>query len=159
MSKKNRSPVNLVQIATSLANQRALWEPLVAHDPDARYYVRLAREHEFEAWLLTWLPGQGTDWHDHGGSAGAFITFRGVLTERHAEVGYGPPRIVPGGRELVAGTLRSFGSRHIHQVSNRGLEPAVSVHVYAPSLVEMQQYEVRGDLLHAATSQLVGVNW
>jgi predicted metal-dependent enzyme (double-stranded beta helix superfamily) len=158
MSKKNRSPVNLVQIATSLANQRALWEPLVAYDPVVRYYVRLAREHEFEAWLLTWLPGQGTDWHDHGGSAGAFITLRGVLTERHAEVGYGPPRIVPGGRELVAGTLRSFGSRHIHQVSNRGLEPAVSVHVYAPSLVEMQQYEVRGDLLHAATSQLVGVN-
>jgi hypothetical protein len=93
------------------------------------------------------------------GSAGAFITLRGALTERHAEVGYGSPRIVPGGRELVAGTLRSFGSRHIHQVSNGGLEPAVSVHVYAPSLVEMQQYEVRGDLLHAATSQLVGVNW
>jgi hypothetical protein len=33
----------------------------VAYDPVARYYVRLAREPEFEAWLLTWLPGQGTD--------------------------------------------------------------------------------------------------
>jgi Cysteine dioxygenase type I len=113
----------LVKIATSLANQRALWEPLVAYDPVARDYVRLAREHEFEAWLLILLPGQGTDWHDHGGSAGAFITLRGVLTERHAEVGYGSSRIVTGGRELAAGTLRSFGSRHIHQVSNRGLEP------------------------------------
>ena len=58
-------------------------------DPVDRYYVRLARQREFEAWLLTWLPGQGTDWHDHGGSAGAFMTLRGVLTERHAEVGYG----------------------------------------------------------------------
>ncbi|HEX3198503.1 MAG TPA: hypothetical protein VHR39_13225 [Propionibacteriaceae bacterium] len=67
MSKKNRSPINLVKIATGLANQRALWEPLVSYDPVARYYVRLAREQEFEAWLLTWLPGQGTDWHDHGG--------------------------------------------------------------------------------------------
>jgi predicted metal-dependent enzyme (double-stranded beta helix superfamily) len=159
MPKKNRTPINLVKIATSLANQRALWEPLVSYDPVARYYVRLAREHEFEAWLLTWLPGQGTEWHDHGGSAGAFITLRGVLTERHADVGYGAPQLVPGGRELVAGTLRSFGSRHIHQVSNRGVEPAVSVHVYAPSLVEMHYYEVRGDLLQAATSQLVGVNW
>jgi hypothetical protein len=81
MSKKNRSPINLVKIATGLANQRALWEPLVSYDPVARYYVRLARAQEFEAWLLTWLPGQGTDWHDHGGSAGAFITLRGVLTE------------------------------------------------------------------------------
>jgi hypothetical protein len=61
MSKKNRSPINLVKIATGLANQRALWEPLVSYDPVARYYVRLAREQEFEAWLLTWLPGQGTD--------------------------------------------------------------------------------------------------
>jgi hypothetical protein len=54
--------INLVKIATSLANQRTLWEPLVSYDPVARYYVRLAREHEFEARLLTWLPGQGTDW-------------------------------------------------------------------------------------------------
>jgi hypothetical protein len=61
MSKKNRSPINLIKIATGLANQRALWEPLVSYDPVARYYVRLARDQEFEAWLLTWLPGQGTD--------------------------------------------------------------------------------------------------
>jgi hypothetical protein len=38
MPKKNRTPINLVKIATSLANQRALWEPLVSYDPVARYY-------------------------------------------------------------------------------------------------------------------------
>jgi len=65
MPKKDRSRINLIKIATDLANQRALWEPLVSYDSAARYYVRLAREQEFEAWLLTWLPGQGTDWHDH----------------------------------------------------------------------------------------------
>ena len=27
----------------------------------ARSNVRLARQRKFEAWLLTWLPGQGTD--------------------------------------------------------------------------------------------------
>jgi hypothetical protein len=104
MPKKDRTPINLVKIVTDLARQQALWEPLVSYDLVARYYVHLAREPEFEAWLLTWLPGQGTDWHDHGGSAGAFITLRGVLTERHAEIGYGPPRSVPGGRELIAGS-------------------------------------------------------
>jgi Cysteine dioxygenase type I len=82
-----------------------------------------------------------------------------VLTERHAKIGYGLPRVVPGGRELVSGTLRAFGSRHIHEVTNRGVEPAVSLHVYAPSLVEMHRYEVRDDLLHVVSSQLVGVNW
>jgi len=45
---------------TSLGS-RPCGNPLVAYDPVARYYVRLAREPEFEAWLLTWLPGQGTD--------------------------------------------------------------------------------------------------
>ena len=159
MPKKDRNPINVVKIATDLAKQRVLWEPLVSYDPVARYYVRLAREQKFEAWLLTWLPGQGTDWHDHGGSAGAFTTLRGILTERHAEVGYGPPRIIPGARELVAGTVRSFGSRHVHEVSNRSPEPAVSLHIYAPSLVEMHHYEVRGDLLHRANSQLIGMNW
>ena len=33
MSKKNRVPVNLVQIATRLAAQTTLWEPLIAYDP------------------------------------------------------------------------------------------------------------------------------
>ena len=159
MPKKNRARTNLAQLATRLAEQTDLWEPLVEYDPVSRYYARLARESDFEAWLLTWVPGQGTDWHDHGGSAGAFMTLRGVLTERHAEVGYGAPRIIPGARELIAGTLRAFGSRHLHQVTNHGVEPAVSLHVYAPSLVEMHHYEVRGDLLHVAKSQLVGVNW
>jgi hypothetical protein len=74
-------------------------------------------------------------------------------------VGYGPPRIIPGARELVSGTLRPFGSRHVHQVSNEGVEPAVSLHVYSPALVEMHQYEARGDLLHVVNSQLAGVNW
>ncbi len=96
MSKKNRVPVNLVQLATQLAAQTSLWEPLVDYDPVSRYYARLARESDFEAWLLTWVPGQGTEWHDHGGSAGAFITVRGVLTEEHAVVSPdGPPRVVP----------------------------------------------------------------
>jgi predicted metal-dependent enzyme (double-stranded beta helix superfamily) len=159
MPKKERRAINLVKIATNLARQRLFWEPLVSYDPLDRYYVRLAHEQQFEAWLLTWLPGQGTDWHDHGGSAGTFVTLRGVLTERHAEVGYGPPRIMSGARELVAGTLRSFGSRHVHQVTNQGVEPAVSLHVYAPALVEMHQYEAHGNALHVTNSQLVGVNW
>ena len=67
---KNRSPINLSAVATRLADQADLWSPLIKFDPVSRYYARLAAEATFEAWLLTWVPGQGTDWHDHGGSAG-----------------------------------------------------------------------------------------
>src|SRR4249919_2904047 len=130
MPKKNRSPINLVKIATSLADQRALWEPLVSYDSVARYYVRLAREHEFEAWLLTWLPGQGTDWHDHGGSGGAFVVLQGAVVEGTAVHG-----VVRGTRHIHRrGVAHAFGPDYVHRVTNEGPDPAVSLHVYAPRL-------------------------
>ena len=161
MSKKSRSPVQLVEVLTRLAEQRVLWEPLIRFNPLSRHYARLAAERGLEAWLLTWVPGQGTDWHDHGGSAGAFLTVSGTLTEQQAMVHrYGPPRLVPGSRELPAGVLRPFGTQHIHKVTNNALEPAVSLHVYGPALVEMNAYQVvDGDRLQLAESQLVGRNW
>jgi predicted metal-dependent enzyme (double-stranded beta helix superfamily) len=155
-----RPRANLAEIATRLAGQRSLWEPLIEFDPVSRYYARLAAEQTFEAWLLTWVPGQGTDWHDHGGSAGAFVTLQGTLTEEHAAVSpYAAPRILAGARELSEGTLRAFGTKHIHRVTNQALEPAVSLHVYSPALVEMNAYVAEGQELRLVTSQLVGVDW
>ena len=143
MPRNNRSPAQLVEILTRLAAQRVLWEPLIKFDPISRHYARLAAQDGFEAWLLTWVPGQGTDWHDHGGSAGAFLTVQGALTEQQAMVRRDrPPRILPGLRELPVGSLRPFGTKHIHKVTNNALEPAVSLHVYAPALVEMNAYAV-----------------
>jgi predicted metal-dependent enzyme (double-stranded beta helix superfamily) len=160
LPKKTRSRRNLVEIATRLAEQAELWEPLVAYDPISRYYARLASEPDFEAWLLTWVPGQGTDWHDHGGSAGAFVVVRGDLTERHATVSpLAPPKIEPEPRVLSEGSLRAFGTKHVHRVANLGMEPAVSVHVYAPALVEMTTYAEDGPQLWEISSQLVGVDW
>ena len=151
---------NLAEIATRLAGQRSLWEPLIAFDPTSRYYARLAAEPTFEAWLLTWVPGQGTDWHDHGGSAGAFVTVMGSLTEEHATVSpFAAPRIVPAARQLATGTLRTFGAKHIHRVTNQALDPAVSLHVYSPALVEMNAYLAQGSELRLVRSQLVGVDW
>ena len=67
--------------------------------------------------------------------------------------------IRPAARELSAGTLRQFGTKHVHRVTNNDLVPAVSLHVYAPALVEMNQYRPAGDLLQLSESQLVGLNW
>lgn len=157
---KTRVPVNLAQKASDLARQTSLWEPLVAYDPLSRYYVRLAKQPDYEAWLLTWLPGQGTDWHDHGRSAGAFQVLRGALTEDRARfLSEGNALVEPRSSQLGRGSLRTFGRRYLHRVVNNGLEPAVSVHVYSPALVEMNQYVDRGGRLHLAASQAVGVDW
>lgn len=57
------------------------WPVAPRFNPIDRWYHRLAVADDHEVWLLTWLPGQGTDLHDHGGSAGAFLVFDGTLTE------------------------------------------------------------------------------
>ncbi|HLT60815.1 MAG TPA: cysteine dioxygenase family protein [Microlunatus sp.] len=152
--------LDLAAIALRLAAQTTLWQPQVRFDPISRHYARLAAAADFEAWLLTWLPGQGTEWHDHGGSAGAFVTLRGTLSERQAWLdGRGAPTILPDTRRLGAGSLRAFGSRHLHRVTNDEIEPAVSLHVYSPALVEMNTYRPEGDRLVPADSQLAGRNW
>lgn len=157
---KTRVPLDPARTALLLAGQRSLWEPLVEFDPSARYYTRLAKEPNFEAWLLTWLPGQGTEWHDHGGSAGAFITLRGTLSEQHAVVSPdGPPVLQQGNRAVDAGVLRAFGRRHIHQVVNQGSDPAVSLHVYSPALSTMNRYLVVGRRLQHVALESAGVDW
>ena len=160
LRKQSRPRRNLVEIATRLADQTGLWQPLVKYDPISRYYARLADEPDFEAWLLTWVPGQGTDWHDHGGSAGAFVVLQGVLTEQRAQVQPdGPPRIVPSAQQYAAEAVRPFGTKHIHKVTNNGLAPAISLHVYAPSLSEMNYYREQDGLLRLTDPKLAGVDW
>jgi predicted metal-dependent enzyme (double-stranded beta helix superfamily) len=157
---QHRFPFSPTAFLTQLAEQRRLWEPLITFDPWSRHYVRLAAGSGVEAWLLTWLPGQGTEWHDHGGSAGAFLTVRGALTERQAMTHRdGPPRIRPEVRTVTNGMLRPFGTKHVHRVTNEGVEPAVSLHAYAPALVEMNEYAVDGDRLRLVAAQRAGQSW
>ena len=159
-SPKARVQLDPARTALLLAGQYSLWEPLVEYDPTSRYYTRLAKQPGFDAWLLTWLPGQGTDWHDHGGSAGTFITVRGTLTERHAVITQdGPPTVQPGTRSVSPGDLRTFGRRHLHRVTNEDGVPAVSLHVYTPGLTEMRRYVDENGRLRQVSAEAAGVDW
>lgn len=112
-----------------------------------------------QVWLLSWLPDQGTPLHDHGSSAGAFAVVRGSLTEQVVAAGRdGVPAHVTSA-ELTGGRLRHFGAHYVHQVTNPGTEPAVSVHVYTPGLTVMNTYRVdEGALVHTGTER-DGVDW
>ncbi|MBQ1022749.1 cysteine dioxygenase family protein [Micromonospora sp. C95] len=159
-------------IARRYAARRANW-PQVRFDRRRRWYQRLAVGPEAEVWLLSWLPGQGTDLHDHGGAAGAFLVVAGTLTE-HTPTGgnrdgdvfgsAGPRRRDDGGWRLRQsrwgeGQGRVFGARHIHRIRNAGGEPAVSVHVYRPALQEMTRYEITDDRLVVTAVDSAGVDW
>src|SRR5438552_16454609 len=98
-------------------------------DPHERWYTRLVAADDHEAWLLTWLPGQCTDLHDHGGAAGAFTVLAGRRPEAVPR-GERPVQLLE--RAYGPGATRRFGPRHVHRLMNPGTGPALSIPVYAP---------------------------
>jgi predicted metal-dependent enzyme (double-stranded beta helix superfamily) len=115
------------------------WVARVRLDPEGRWYEQIPVTDACELWLISWLPGQSTGFHDHGGANGAFGVVWGQLDE-HVVVGgvaASAPRLVP------AGTVRSFGPRHVHDVRNSSSgSVAVSVHAYSPPLSAMTRYDL-----------------
>jgi predicted metal-dependent enzyme (double-stranded beta helix superfamily) len=110
------------------------------------------REEDREVWLLSWLPGQRTGFHDHGRSAGAFTVVQGCLRERAAPGG----RPEPAGATLLPGSVRWFGPRYIHDVGNESAAPAISVHAYSPPLTTMDRFAVSGGRLVRAAAEMAG---
>jgi predicted metal-dependent enzyme (double-stranded beta helix superfamily) len=145
-------------LAARYAAEPEQWPVAPRFNPMDRWYHRLAAEADHEVWVLTWLPGQGTDLHDHGGSAGAFHVFSGSLTEDTVTVTPGgQPRITS--RELGEGAGRRFGARHIHRITNRSSRPAISIHAYGPALTTMTRYRVGETGLDVVTVEKAGVQW
>jgi mannose-6-phosphate isomerase-like protein (cupin superfamily) len=153
-----RPATGLAAVARRYAEDPSSWPFAPRFNPDSRWYARIGGDSGHEAWLLTWLPGQSTDLHDHGGSAGAFVVVSGVLTEhvvRPDQAG----RVVPREVTLPAGAARAFGARHVHRIVNTGHLPAVSLHVYAPALRRMTRYTIDDGFLSVAVVEQAGVNW
>jgi len=129
---------NPTAIVRSIAADRDRWAHLLRYDPDTRWSGLIERTDAYEVWLLSWLPGQRTNLHDHGGSEGAFTVVAGALTERVVRIGRGVDVL----HSLKAGQTRVFGPRYVHQVSNETTDPAVSIHVFGPSRAEMTPYRL-----------------
>jgi predicted metal-dependent enzyme (double-stranded beta helix superfamily) len=115
--------------------------PQIEYDEQERWHQRLYRDARVDLWLISWMPTQGTQLHDHGGSAGAFTVVRGCLDEsvhraEHAQ------RLLE--RRRVMGSTVSFGPHYVHDVRNVCAEPAVSVHAYSPPLTVMNYYDLDG---------------
>lgn len=101
-----------------------------------RWWARLALTEEVEVWLLSWLPGQRTEPHDHGGASGAFSVVLGTLSETYRYPGADIRH-----RHHDVGSSIGFGPGRAHQVWNTSREKAVTVHAYSPPLVPTREYE------------------
>jgi predicted metal-dependent enzyme (double-stranded beta helix superfamily) len=131
----------LAGVVRRLAASPAEWLTRVRLDPAGRWYERIHLDDQHEVWVISWLPGQATGFHDHGGSAGAFAVVWGTLTERRVAGGVITGQVLA--KPVGAGEIRAFGPRYIHDVRNAAAAAvAVSVHAYSPPLPAMTRYDL-----------------
>jgi hypothetical protein len=148
------TPQQLADEVRRLTSTPAEWVARVRLDAEGRWYEQIHMSDAYELWLISWLPGQSTGFHDHGEANGAFGVVWGQLDEYRvsgAEVSAlpaGRPATLPAGRPattfpVTAGTVRSFGPRYVHDVRNAETgSVAVSVHAYSPPLSAMTRYDL-----------------
>ncbi|MBV9093462.1 MAG: cysteine dioxygenase [Streptosporangiaceae bacterium] len=117
------------------------WLGRVRLNAAGRWYERIHLDDTHEVWIISWLPGQATGFHDHGGSAGAFAVVWGTLMECRVAGAAAPEHVFA--KPVRAGASRAFGPHYIHDVRNASASAvAVSVHAYSPPLARMTRYEL-----------------
>jgi hypothetical protein len=144
---------DLLTIARAHAAAPDEWPFAPRYDPRRRWYGRLAAADDHEIWLLTWLPGQATDLHDHGGSGGAFTVVSGAVIEQTVRAGQLDDTA------YATGEGRRFGAHHVHRIVNAGDRPAVTVHVYGPALTAMTRYRLHDGRLSVESITRAGADW
>ena len=131
------TPGELEDVAKAIGDRRDIWEPLVRVDSDRRRFELLYEDERMDAWVLSWMPGQGTGFHDHYISALGLACVDGGVQEDWLR--FGEPEVE---FQLRAGDTRNGGPGYIHRVRYATGTPAVTIHVYSPRLVEVGQYRV-----------------
>ena len=141
----------LADVVRRLAASPAEWLTRVRLNPAGRWYERIHLYDSHEVWVISWLPGQATGFHDHGRSAGAFAVVWGTLAERRIAGGALTGQVLA--KPVGAGGSRAFGPRYIHDVRNAAASAvAVSVHAYSPPIPQMTRYELTpGGLVRLVT--------
>ena len=114
------------------------WVRLVRHDPAQRVFERLRLDDRIEIWLICWMPGHDTGFHDHDLSSGAVAVAQGAVVEERLRLG-GPPEV----HRYVPGDVFDFSPVDIHRVVHAGTTPATTLHAYSPPLRRMGAYLIR----------------
>jgi hypothetical protein len=123
-----------------IAADRAVWHPLVDLDVEHRHFAQLWRDDHVDVWVISWMNGHDTGYHDHDLSRGAVAVVEGELMEDRLVIGAAPRR-----RRYRAGERFDFDASHVHRMHQAGGGPAVSIHAYSPPLWRMGAYAVEPD--------------
>jgi predicted metal-dependent enzyme (double-stranded beta helix superfamily) len=134
------TPTELAVLVEDLAADASYWQPLVRPEPAQRHFGLMHRDDQCEIWVMTWMHGHDTGFHDHGGSAGAIAVVSGTLVEERLTFA-GPPCK----RMLSAGDRFAFTAAHVHRMRSDSDDVAVSIHAYSPPLGPVGTYVVEAD--------------
>ena len=139
----------LLALARELTLTARAWPSM--HEPTRRVWNLMASSQDVEAWVIGWPPGGAIELHDHGESSGALVVVEGELIEMSvAEDERGDLAIAS--TVMPATASVNFGLGRVHGIVNKGPDPAISVHVYAPRLTGMTYYEFTDGILRARAS-------
>lgn len=126
----------LRELAIAIADRPELWHHLRRYDADQRTYSHVLRNDHVEAYLICWMEGHDTGFHDHDISRGALAVVQGEVREDRLTIG-GPPET----KLLSAGQSVNFTAADIHRVRHDGDVPAITIHAYSPPIQQMGSYE------------------
>jgi hypothetical protein len=134
------SAADLERVAIAIRDRPELWEPLLVVDAHRRRYRLLFEDERTDVWVLCWMPGQATGFHDHDVSDVGIAIARGRVVERQLRLPAGATT-----ETLQAGDTRQGPAGYIHSVAHAEGVPAVSIHCYSPPLMKVGQYRVDSD--------------
>jgi len=130
----------LRRLVGDLAARPDLWRSLVRIDAASRRFEQLWRDTHVDVWVISWMHGHDTGFHDHDVSQGAVAVVDGALVEERMVLGGAPLE-----RRHHAGAIFDFDASHVHRMRQDSRGPAVSIHAYSPPLWRMGTYAVAPD--------------
>lgn len=140
MNTEAMSIEELQKVVDGLALHSELWRDVIAHDAAERQFELIARTERIEVWVVAWMPGHDTGFHDHDASAAAITVYEGAISDERMSIGSEPIAVSHG-----AGASFSVDAGEIHRVRHAGDAPAITLHAYSPPLERMGSYAVGDD--------------
>lgn len=128
--------MTLEELVAELAAEPGTWRPLVRHTAAERQFALLRRDDEVEVWVVSWMPGHDTGFHDHDVSGAAIVVLEGEVEDQRLALGRAPHAA-----RHAAGATFTVPPAAIHRVRHAGEAPAVTLHAYSPPLARMGAYE------------------
>ena len=110
------APADLTAVLQTWADRPDAWQLLARHDHAERVYALLHRDAGVEIYLVCWMPGHDTGFHDHDDSAAAITVVDGTITEERLAI---TGRVE---RAVNRGDTVTIAREAIHRVRHAGTQ-------------------------------------